>query len=56
MKPFRALQFACYHLVAQPVGSTKLACAGSWDIRSEHRLFPNDLSCLHGLQILPFVL
>src|SRR5437588_7525313 len=36
--------------------STKLACAGSWDICSERRLFPNDLSGLHCLQILPLVL
>jgi hypothetical protein len=36
--------------------SPKLAGAGSWDIRCDKRLFPNDLSCLHGLQILPLVL
>jgi hypothetical protein len=39
------------HLVAHPVG-----CAGSWDICSENRLFTNDLSGLHCLQILPLVL
>jgi len=33
-----------------------LAGAGSWDVCCAYRLFPNGLSCLHGLQILPFVL
>jgi len=33
-----------------------LACAGSWDMRCDNRLLPNDLSDLHCLQILPLVL